>query len=553
MRTLVAVCLIAGALSGAHAMAQMAQAPSTASGAATPTLTVSTRLTLVDVTVTDSKGHPVHGLTEADFTVKEDGKAQPIKDFEELGAGDSAPPALPPNVYSNRQTPTAGAANILMLDMVTLGIVDDFMHRPAAFKDAKEASLNFVKTMPDGTRVAVMEMDGSGLHTLQGFTADRELLEAAVNSATYQRVADSKWDPPDAPTLPGVPPEKPNFTMLCNAMNFQSAQALNALNQMTLFVSGIPGRKNLMWFTVGVPWLTNHVAFSGSANLSCVSDFTPQLQAVYGRLTTERVALYPIDPRGVLLRPDLDGNVSLDDMAKATGGKPHYGNNDLAGLLRDDATAGADYYALSYVPPLSKYDGKYHKIEVAVDRPGVQLEYRRGYTSLDINGPLLEQEKIHGKPAPPKDAFQTAMGYGAPATTQLLLAVRVTPSAGPAKPGVIGSVNPELKGKPLVRYSFAFDLPRDKITLEVQPDGLQRGSFEVAIAAYDVQGRVLNSLDEKRSFTLKPDAVAAFLQKPFVVPMEIDLPPGPLSVRAGVLDQPSQAMGVVEIPLSIVK
>jgi len=116
---------------------------------------------------------------------------------------------------------------------------------------------------------------------------------------------------------------------------------------------------------------------------------------------------------------------------------------------------------------------------------------------------------------------------------------------------VIGSVNAELKGKPLVRYSFAFDLPRDKITLEAQLDGTRKASFEVAIAAYDVQGRVLNSLDEKRSFTLQPDAVAAFLQKPFVVPVEIDLPAGALSVRAGVLDQPSQQMGVVEIPLEV--
>ena len=58
--------------------------------------------------------------------------------------------------------------------------------------------------------------------------------------------------------------------------------------------------------------------------------------------------------------------------------------------------------------------------------------------------------------------------------------------------------------------------------------GSRKGSFELAIAAYDVQGRVLNSLDEKRSFTLKPDAVAAFLQKPFVVPVEIDLPTGAL-------------------------
>jgi hypothetical protein len=278
--------------------------------------------------------------------------------------------------------------------------------------------------------------------------------------------------------------------MLCNAMNFQSAQAINALNQMSLFVSTIAGRKNLMWFTLGVPWLTNYQVFGRSQNLACLSDFTQQLQALYGRLTAERVALYPINPIGVQAEGNVSGNHdALEDLAKATGGKAHF-NNDLTGALREDTATGADYYALSYIPPLSKYDGKYHTIEVKIDRPDLQLEYRRGYTSLDLEGPLLQTQKTHGKPVPQKDSFHTAMGYGSPAATQLIFAVRALP-AGPRKPQepVIGSLNPELKGKPLGRYSFAFDLPRDKITLAAQPDGSRKASFELAIAAYDVQGR----------------------------------------------------------------
>jgi hypothetical protein len=49
---------------------------------APPTLKVYSRETVVDVTVTDSHGNPVHGLTQADFTVKEDGKLKPIRSFE---------------------------------------------------------------------------------------------------------------------------------------------------------------------------------------------------------------------------------------------------------------------------------------------------------------------------------------------------------------------------------------------------------------------------------------------------------------------------------------
>ena len=50
------------------------------------TLHVTTRLTLVDVTVTDSKGHAVHALKQSDFTILEDGKPQPIRNFQEVDA-----------------------------------------------------------------------------------------------------------------------------------------------------------------------------------------------------------------------------------------------------------------------------------------------------------------------------------------------------------------------------------------------------------------------------------------------------------------------------------
>ena len=53
------------------------------SAPAAPTLHVYSRETIVDVLVTDDKGQPVRGLTRSDFTVEEDGKAQPIRGFYE--------------------------------------------------------------------------------------------------------------------------------------------------------------------------------------------------------------------------------------------------------------------------------------------------------------------------------------------------------------------------------------------------------------------------------------------------------------------------------------
>ncbi len=57
----------------------VAQSPQPSPQTTAPTLHVYSRETIVDVTVTDAKGNPVHGLTRDDFTIKEDNKPQPIR------------------------------------------------------------------------------------------------------------------------------------------------------------------------------------------------------------------------------------------------------------------------------------------------------------------------------------------------------------------------------------------------------------------------------------------------------------------------------------------
>jgi len=51
--------------------------------AKTYTLTLGTKLMVVDVTVKDKHGNPVHGLKLSDFRLNENGKPQQIKNFDE--------------------------------------------------------------------------------------------------------------------------------------------------------------------------------------------------------------------------------------------------------------------------------------------------------------------------------------------------------------------------------------------------------------------------------------------------------------------------------------
>ena len=77
----------------ASAVAQQSGGPKP--GSSGVTLEVTTKLTLEDVTVTDAKGKPVHGLTQADFTVKEDGRPAAHQEFPGIWDGQASSPGSP--------------------------------------------------------------------------------------------------------------------------------------------------------------------------------------------------------------------------------------------------------------------------------------------------------------------------------------------------------------------------------------------------------------------------------------------------------------------------
>ncbi len=77
---------------------------------------------------------------------------------------------------------------------------------------------------------------------------------------------------------------------------------------------------------------------------------------------------------------------SLSALAADTGGRAVFNANDLRPALASIQEDFGTYYSLGYSPAHSG-DGKEHRIEVKVKRPGVQARYRRTYRDK----PLLER------------------------------------------------------------------------------------------------------------------------------------------------------------------
>jgi VWFA-related protein len=577
---------------GAAAMQQESSPDS-----ATATIQVYSRETVVDVTVTDAKGQAVHGLQQSDFTIEEDGKPQPIRSFTEYGketpAVERLPPKLPPNVYTNLQpAPASSAVNILLLDALNTQAADQVY--------MKQESLKYLKNMPRGTRIAVLGLS-SKLTILQGLTSDPAVLQAAVDTKKNRALPSPFIDEDSAGIIDAsidIAGDGEAAILQQFENDIASAQAdmrnrmtLEALNQIAAYVSGIKGRKNLIWFTAGMP--LDIFPDGGVNDLQGITDYAKDLRKTTDLLTAAEVAVYPVDARGLFNNPansavngatGLNGKnavqkgakdaqaqlkfaqktaqeqLSMEAVAEATGGVAYYNTNDLKTAVGKAIENGANFYGVSYVPPDLKYDGRYHSIKVIVNRPGVHLGYRNGYNADDIANNAITPELTLATTAPEPygNNMAASMGRGVPTSSQLLFNVLVEPStavAKPTDPPVMGTLDPKLTGKPLVRYAFSYKFPARELTFAEQPGGVHKGSVEFDIVAYDVYGKRITGLSQTIALPLTAAQYQQMVksQSPFQFFQQLDLPPGEMFIRVGILDGVSDKVGTTEIPLTVQK
>ncbi len=148
------------------------------------TIRTNVRRVIVDVAVTDTKGKPVRGLSEQDFSVYEDGTPQELLSFDSHSSASDAEfvpprlPALPANWFVNLPSgPERGPLLIVLLDLLHTEIED----QPRARKQLQD----FIGSKPQGARFAIFALTDT-LHLVQGFTEGRDRLLAAVSPQSNQ-------------------------------------------------------------------------------------------------------------------------------------------------------------------------------------------------------------------------------------------------------------------------------------------------------------------------------------------------------------------------------
>src|SRR5882762_2953564 len=217
------------------------------------------KLVLVDAVVTDKKGVYIHDLSRADFKVFEDNKEQQVFSFS---AGvDAATQANGQRRYL-----------ILFFDNSTMANPDQIQARGAARK--------FIEANAGPDRMMAVVDFGGSLRIVQNFTANADLLRAAVSG-----VKSSSVDP-NAPT-PDVPVTvaSAGLSSLGNAAaDFGARSMLLAVRSLAKNLRSIPGRKMVVLFSGGFP---------------LTSENQSELTATIDACNKSNVAVYALDARGL--------------------------------------------------------------------------------------------------------------------------------------------------------------------------------------------------------------------------------------------------------------
>jgi len=476
------------------------------------TLHTSTRVVLTDVTVIDSHGNPVHGLDRSVFRIFDNNQPQQLASFEEHLPQPPSPTlqlaSTSPNTFSNDYLlhPTA-TSNILFLDTTTLNVVDQMYLNQQLEK--------FLPTLPPGQPIAIYARTGEYTLLLQNFTDDHARLLTAIHKAI---------------------PHLRNPAA-------QDANDYQTLQQIISYLSQLPGRKNVLWFSGGSSFFLTPDATTLPAGLN--------LQPLYDALETSRIALYPIDARGLTVYPpfhEFDQHALMDDVAEATGGHAFYNTNGLSQLTTKLLATDASFYTLTYTPQDSRLDNKWHKVKVQVTGASYTLSYRHGYfddgsntkTPTDRPRTLL---RSHGETA-----------TLAPHDEPIIFRARVLPQS--ELPAVSSAApqnyTPKPPKKDEIAYSIHFTAPVQDFFLH-PIDGQPHVILGAATLAFNQDGLAIARAAQQFTITLDPVKLSATTHGVIDFEQQINLPKGQDYLYLAIWDITTGRLGTIQLPLQVNK
>jgi len=370
---------------------------------APPVFRSGAQLTVETVTVKDKAGRPIEGLTAKDFSITEDGVPQSISfvEFQRVPNPSDplqtvdAVPDLPAAVAAPRppeeqhQISPSAPGDIRYRDRRLLVLYFDLSAMPPNdLMRAYAAGQKFIATqMKTQDLVAIMTFQGGAVKVKHDFTGDRAQLQEVFDTLIYgdDKDGDGISDATDTGTAFGQ--DDAEFNIL------NTDRQLSALQTAATMLRSLPEQKSLVYFASGL-------RLNGVDNQA-------QLRATTNAAIRANVAIFPVDARGLVAEAPLGdatraspGGVgmfsgqlanagmtnfqrsqdTLYSLAKDTGGKALFDNNDLSVGIVQAAEAVSSYYIIGFYTTHPERDGRFHRVRISLTGSlSADLTYRQGY------------------------------------------------------------------------------------------------------------------------------------------------------------------------------
>jgi VWFA-related protein len=587
----------------------------------TTILHTNTNLVLVDVVVT-SGGNPVHNLDQHRFHILEDGREQTIATFDEhrpIPASTPQPAAksvpLPPHTFTNAlQYPPAPAFNVLLLDGLNTPVSNQI--------NVRRQMLQFMSKINPGTSLAIFTLT-SRLRMVTGFTTNATQLTQALSSPKTNPNPSVILDPQTTHDIDTLTGDMANLGAAANSIGLQTGSpdsisvmqqfeadltafqtdqrvrmTLQAMQQLARYLSAVPGRKNLIWFSGSFPIVLDPDD-SLQSPFEAMRNYSDQIKETSELLSASRVAVYPVDARGLLTLPAYDASydpssnivsatvsggragrshpyankpsiakdnssfntqliheqATMQQIAEETGGREYLNTNGLKDAVANAVENGSSYYTIGYVPTEKNFDGRFRKLQLKIDKPSnvdYKFAYRRGYFADDPEKP---SEHTPGETT----LIMAATLHGAPPSTQILFKAQVLSATDlllqheHLPQGAAGELTSSLKG-PIHRYIVDLRTdagPTHGLTFETSPGNTHHAKVEYTLIAYNAEGLRLNYVDVGLQLSPNPQQYAKITASGIPARLVIDLPEGPCYLRIAVHDLTAGRAGSLELPLQV--
>lgn len=518
----------------------------------------------VPVIVADKSGDHLHNLTRDAFHIFENGKEQKIASFEEIITANTKLPlaAHKPGEYVNLALSDnqPRAITVIAIDTVNTPFLDQ--------ESGRRALVKYLGSILDPSQVLALMVRGShGLRTISGLTADpNQLIEALKRVSGELTVMDkfgadaeaeaARGNIADLPAFPGahsggnLGEEIEKFIEHEDAIEaaFQQQNAIettmNDFLALAWSLSGVPGRKSVIWVTGGFPFAISSADVVPGGYLSSVYERAME------SLSNANIAVYPVDVRG-LTNPavveagasrshsprDLQrqiGNRSwlqvssretLVQFAEMTGGEAFFNTNDLSGSFKRAAEDASSYYLLGYYLDTSNNRSGWRDLKVKVEKKNTTVRARNGFfvTKATVQMETTRESDLSFALTTPID------GTGVPVTVSWS---NLTAEGSKKKAG------------------FVVHTPANGLTFASGQDNSLNFDF-IAMAYTEKEGKTAGQVSFQYAKPVPETQLASIKENGVYFQNTLELNPGKYIVRFVVRDNNTGRVGSVTAPLRL--